>query len=241
LNIYGLIGKTLTHSFSRKYFDEKFAALNLAQNTFELYELQSIADFPKIISPSTKGIAVTIPYKQAVMPFLDEVSEIAEAINAVNCIKVAQGKLIGFNTDYIGFLKSLKPLLQPWHTHALVLGTGGASNAVQYALQQLGIQYKTVSRNAQQSFLTYGELNQEIMAAYTIIINCTPLGTFPEVNTAPTIPYEFVANKHLLYDLVYNPQKTLFLQKGEEQGAAIKNGYDMLVIQAEENWLIWNE
>jgi shikimate dehydrogenase len=241
LNIYGLIGKTLTHSFSKKYFDEKFAALNLAQNTFELYELQSIADFPKIISPSTKGIAVTIPYKQAVMPFLDEVSEIAEAINAVNCIKVAQGKLIGFNTDYIGFLKSLKPLLQPWHTHALVLGTGGASNAVQYALQQLGIQYKTVSRNAQQSFLTYGELNQEIMAAYTIIINCTPLGTFPEVNTAPTIPYEFVANKHLLYDLVYNPQKTLFLQKGEEQGAAIKNGYDMLVIQAEENWLIWNE
>jgi shikimate dehydrogenase len=240
LNIYGLIGKTLTHSFSKKYFDEKFAAQNLAQHTFELYELQSIADFLKIISPSTKGLAVTIPYKQAVMPFLDEVSEIAEAINAVNCIKVAQGKLIGFNTDYIGFLKSLKPMLQPWHTHALVLGTGGASNAVQYALQQLGIQYNTVSRNAQQSFLTYSELNQEIMAAYTIIINCTPVGTFPEVNMAPAIPYEFITNKHLLYDLVYNPQKTLFLQKGEEQGAAIKNGYDMLVIQAEENWAIWN-
>jgi shikimate dehydrogenase len=241
LNIYGLIGKTLTHSFSKKYFDEKFAAENLAQDTFELYELQSIADFPKIILPATKGIAVTIPYKQAVMPYLHEVTEIAQAINAVNCIKIEQGKLLGFNTDYIGFLKSLKPMLQPWHTHALVLGTGGASNAVQYALQQLGIQYKTVSRNAQQSFLTYGELNKEIMAAYTIIINCTPLGTFPEVNTAPAIPYGFVTNKHLLYDLVYNPQKTLFLQKGEQQGAAIKNGYDMLVLQAEENWVIWNE
>jgi shikimate dehydrogenase len=240
LNIYGLIGKSLTHSFSKKYFDEKFAAEYLLQHRFDLYELEHIENLKSVVTENTKGLAVTIPYKQQVIPFLHEIDEIAEIIHAVNCMKIVDGKLIGFNTDYLGFLKSIQPLLKPWHTHALVLGTGGASNAVQFTLQQLGIVYKTVSRNAQESFLTYGEIDKEILATYTIIINCTPLGTFPNVETFPELPYQYISNKHLLYDLVYNPEKTMFLKKGEEQGAALKNGYEMLVLQAEENWRIWN-
>jgi shikimate dehydrogenase len=239
---FGLIGYPLGHSFSKKYFEEKFAKENLQDCSFELYSIENIASFKEIISnnKNLQGLAVTIPHKETVMPFLTEISDAAKAIGAVNCIKIKDGKTIGYNTDVIGFEKSLLPLLQPHHTKALVLGTGGASKAVQYVLKKLGISFLLVSRNKSDDAITYENISAEVLQTHTLIINTTPLGMSPNEEAFPSISYAFISSKHLMYDLIYKPEKTLFLQKGEEQGCVIKNGFEMLVLQAEENWIVWN-
>jgi shikimate dehydrogenase len=242
MKLYGLIGRPLTHSFSKKYFTQKFERENIKECRYQNFELQTIEHLPTILKTHAdlRGLNVTIPYKKDVIPFLDFKNEVVEAIGACNCIKIENGKLHGYNTDVTGFQKSLQTFLKHHHTKALVLGTGGSSGAVQYALQQLGIGYKLVSRQKTENTLTYKELNAAILKEYTIVINTTPLGMFPNINAAPDLPYQFISSNHLLFDLIYNPEKTLFLQKGEEQGATISNGHAMLLLQAEESWRIWN-
>ena len=243
MRLFGLIGYPLTHSFSKKYFTEKFEREGLTDCRFENFSFESIDDFFTLIksNPALEGIAVTIPHKRSVLHFLDDVTGIPEDLPACNCIRIIDGKLYGFNTDYIGFEKSIISLLQPQHQHALVLGNGGATAAIAFALRRLGISYEVVSRKLHSnSSKTYKELNKVIIERSNVIINTTPLGMYPEIDTCPDIPYQFISAQHLLYDLTYNPVKTLFLQKGEERGAAIKNGEEMLVLQAEENWRIWN-
>jgi shikimate dehydrogenase len=238
---YGLIGYPLGHSFSKKYFEEKFATENLQGCSFELFPIEKVEAFTEIIGTNKNlhGLAVTIPHKEAVMYFLTEITDAAKAIGAVNCIKIIDGKTTGYNTDVIGFEKSLLPLLQPHHTIALVLGTGGASKAVQYVLKKLGIPFLLVSRRKTDNTITYENISTEIIQTHTLIINTTPLGMSPKEEGLPNLPYQFLTPKHLLYDLIYKPEKTLFLQKGGEQGCGIKNGFEMLVLQAEENWKIW--
>lgn len=241
--LYGLIGYPLTHSFSKKYFTEKFEREKLADCSYELFPLASVDELPQLISshPSLVGLNVTIPYKQKVLSMLDDRQAIPAAVDACNCIHIKQEKLTGYNTDITGFQKSLQPLLQVHHSQALVLGNGGASAAVQYVLQHLGIAYKVVSRVLHgNSSLTYAELDRDTLEQHSLIINTTPLGMHPHTENCPGIPYQFLSSEHLLYDLVYNPARTLFLQKGEERGAAIKNGEEMLILQAEESWRIWN-
>lgn len=241
MRLFGLIGYPLSQSFSKKYFTEKFLNEGIADATYELFELENIQQFPSLLQKhSLSGINVTIPYKQDVMAYLDELDEEAQAIGAVNCIKVENGKLKGFNTDAPAFERSLKMLLQPFHNKALVLGTGGAAKAVIHVLKKLQIEYVSVSRTKNQGLLTYDELTREVMQDHLLVINCSPLGSYPKVDTAPQIPYQQLTKKHYLYDLVYNPPHTLFLLNGQERGAAIKNGYDMLVGQAELGWKIWN-
>lgn len=241
MRLFGLIGYPLSQSFSKKYFTEKFLNDGIADATYELFELENIQQFPSLLQKhSLSGINVTIPYKQDVMAYLDELDEEAQAIGAVNCIKVENGKLKGFNTDAPAFERSLKMLLQPFHNKALVLGTGGAAKAVIHVLKKLQIECVSVSRTKNQGLLTYDELTREVMQDHLLVINCSPLGSYPKVDTAPQIPYQQLTKKHYLYDLVYNPPLTLFLQNGQERGAAIKNGYDMLVGQAELGWKIWN-
>ncbi len=238
---FGLIGYPLGHSFSKKYFEEKFAKENLQGYSFELFSIEKVEAIKEIIAnnKNLQGLAVTIPHKETVMPLITEISDAAKAIGAVNCIKIKDGKTIGYNTDVIGFEKSLLPLLQPHHTKALVLGTGGASKAVQYVLKKLGISFLLVSRNRSNETITYDDISVEIIETHSLIINTTPLGMSPNEGVFPNIPYAYLSSKHLLYDLIYKPEKTLFLQKGEEQGCIIKNGFEMLVLQAEENWKIW--
>lgn len=237
--LYGLIGYPLSHSFSPAYFNNKFATENIDAR-YDAYAIPSVEDLKTLLQehPQLKGLNVTIPYKEQVLPLLYETDAAAREIGAVNCIKIEVGKLIGYNTDHIGFAESLKPLLQPQHTHALILGTGGAAKAVMYALLQLGIEYKIVSRTG--GDMQYADVDEEIMDKYRLIINTTPLGMYPATDTAPEIPYQYLTKEHLLYDLVYNPEETLFLQKGKQQGATIKNGYEMLILQAEVSWQIWN-
>lgn len=239
---YGLIGFPLSHSFSQKYFTEKFEREKIADAEFVNYSISKIEDVEKIILADNllKGLAVTIPYKKSILPYLDEQSNEVKHIKACNCIKIDNGKKIGFNTDIIGFEKSFIKMLQPHHTKALILGTGGASLAVEFVLKELGIEYLFVSRNASANAITYADLKKEIFHRYNIIINCTPLGTFPNVDDAPELPYQFLNKSNYLFDLVYNPPLTRFLQFGKEAGASFQNGYDMLVLQAEENWEIWN-
>lgn len=245
MKLYGLIGYPLGHSFSKKYFEEKFAREGLSNCAFELFPLKEIGEFKALLSEeeSLHGIAVTIPYKEAVMQFLDEVDPAAQAIGAVNCIRFSKGKLKGCNTDVIGFEQSLLPMLRPHHTKALILGSGGSSKAVKFALAKNNIEYKIVSRspNEQAAAISYKDLDAAIMADYHIIINCTPVGMYPDEHLSPEIPYGLITEKHLLYDLTYKPEKTRFLEQGEDRGASIKNGFEMLVLQAEENWKIWNE
>jgi shikimate dehydrogenase len=238
---YGLIGYPLGHSFSKKYFEEKFAKENLKDCSFELFSIEKIEALKEIITnnKNLQGLAFTIPHKETVIPLLTEISDEAKVIGAVNCIKITEGKTIGFNTDVIGFEKSLLPLLKPFHSKALVLGTGGASKAVQYVLKKLAIPFLLVSRTKTDNVISYDDISEETMQKHTVIINTTPLGMSPNEEGLPNIPYQFLSSKHLLYDLIYKPEKTLFLQKGEEQGCAIKNGFEMLVLQAEENWKIW--
>jgi shikimate dehydrogenase len=239
---FGLIGKTLSHSFSKNYFTQKFAREHIDNCRYDLFELQTIEDLPALLlsNPGLEGLNVTIPYKQEVIPYLDETSDVVEEIGACNCIKIAGGKLKGFNTDVVGFKRSLETHLLPGHDKALILGSGGAARAVQYALKELGIEYKLVSRRKTGEGLGYEDIGEEILKKYSIIINTTPLGMYPNVDDAPPIPYEYVSSRHLLFDLIYNPEKTRFLQKGEAQGARIANGHDMLILQAEESWRIWN-
>lgn len=241
----GLIGFPLGHSFSKKYYLEKFEKENIENIDYDLYPIENIADFPKLYQEDEcfKGFNVTIPHKQAVMTFLDELSEEAEAINAVNCITIERKNgttiLKGYNTDAFGFQNSLEPLLRPHHTKALVFGNGGAAKAVCYVLNKLDISYKIVSRSLNNGDITYDMLDEQLIKEHTLLINCSPLGTFPKIEECPAIPYEFVTDKHLLYDLIYNPEETTFLRKGKERGASTKNGYEMLVLQAEKNWEIW--
>jgi shikimate dehydrogenase len=239
---YGLIGFPLSHSFSKKYFSEKFEKEGLKEHVYDLFPIEAIDKLPQIISshPDLLGLNVTIPYKQQVIPFL-HASHLPAGVNACNCIKILNGKLHGYNTDVAGFENSFSPMLKPWHKSALVLGNGGATLAVVYVLSKLGIDYSVVSRKLHEgSSLTYNQLDKNIIANHPIIINTTPLGTYPNIDECPPIPYEFITDQHYLFDLVYNPSKTLFLKKGEEAGAMVKNGYDMLEIQAEESWKIWN-
>ncbi len=242
----GLLGYPLGHSFSKKYYLDKFQKEQITDVDYDLYPIADIRDFPTLYQQDERfyGFNVTIPHKQAIMSFVDELSEEAEAIQAVNCITIARegdrAYLKGYNTDAIGFEESLKPLLGAQHRKALVLGNGGAAKAVFYVLRKLGIPYLIVSRTKENGDLTYSELDADILKDHQIIINCSPIGTFPKIDEAPQIPYESIGAEHLLYDLIYNPEETLFLRRGKERGAQTKNGYDMLLIQAEKNWEIWN-
>ncbi|PKQ70511.1 shikimate dehydrogenase family protein [Raineya orbicola] len=240
----GLIGFPLTHSFSKKYFQEKFLRENLQDYSYELYPLENIQQFSQLLTqhPELIGLNVTIPYKEQILPFLDEISENAQKIGAINTIAIQNGKKIGYNTDYEGFLVSLQNFLQDEKPKkALILGTGGASKAVQAVLEFLQIPFQLVSRKKGTSLLSYEELTPQIIENASLIINTTPLGMYPETNTYPPLPYESINQKHFLYDLVYNPEFTLFLQKGKARGAKIKNGLEMLYLQAEAAWDIWKE
>ena len=244
MNLYGLIGYPLGHSFSKKYFTEKFEKEGLTGCSFEAFPIPSIEEFPTLLknNPSLKGLSVTIPYKEQVLKFITEFSDEVKYIGAANSIKISGNKLIAYNTDIVGFQQSFIKQLKPTHKKALILGTGGASKAIQYVLQKLNIGFLIVTRSEElkNSFINYKMIDEKIMNEYTIIINCSPVGTFPNETVAPDIPYHLLTSNHYLFDLVYNPLKTLFLQKGEEKKASIQNGYDMLVIQAEESWKLWN-
>jgi len=240
---FGLIGKTLKHSFSKSYFEKKFAGDGIKDCSYENFELQSINEFSKLIenNPELRGLNVTIPYKEEAVQFLQFKSEIVKKTGACNCIKIVNGELHGYNTDVIAFKNSLKKQLQSFHKCALVLGSGGASRAVQYALQQLNIDYLIVSRHKKENQLGYEDVGEDTIKGHQIIINTTPLGMYPNIDHDPPILYNALTPQHLLYDLTYNPLKTKFLQQGEAYGAQIINGYEMLVAQAEESWRIWNE
>ena len=235
---YGIIGFPLLHSFSAKYFNEKFATEHI-EAEYSLYPtgIEDLRLKIKDLLDSLDGFNVTLPYKQAIIPFLDRLDETAQAIGAVNVVY----KRVGYNTDCLGFIESIKPLLRAYDNKALVLGTGGASKAACYGLRKLGITPTLVSRNPKEGQLGYKDLTPEIMAEHTIIVNCTPLGMYPDVSSCPDIPYELITARHLLFDCVYNPDQTLFLQKGKAQGATIQNGIGMLYGQAKEAWGIWSE
>lgn len=242
----GLIGYPLGHSFSKKYYLEKFTKEGITDVNYDLYSMEDIREFEKLFNNKDfYGVNVTIPHKINVLSYLNELSAEANAIQAVNCIQIkhqADGPFLkGFNTDVYGFTESLRPLLENHHKKALILGNGGAAKAVEYALNTLNIEYKFVSRTKTEQNLTYGELTDEILNEYLIIINCSPVGTFPNIEEAPQLTYHFIGERHLLYDLVYNPAETMFLKKGKINGAKVKNGLEMLELQAEKNWEIWNK
>jgi len=242
MKVYGLIGYPLSHSFSKGFFAEKFQREGITGCVYENFPLTSISELPALLErKDLYGINVTIPYKEAVLPFLDEFSPAAEQIKAVNCIRLQAGKRKGFNTDVIGFKRSLLPLIKPHHTHALVLGTGGAAKAVMFVLETLNIPFTVVSRSAQPGTVAYEAVDAAVIEMHTIIINTSPVGMYPQTDAAPALPYETITRHHLLYDLIYNPAETLFLQKGAAKGAVTKNGHEMLVLQAEASWEIWNE
>jgi shikimate dehydrogenase len=239
----GLLGKNISYSFSKAYFKKKFENEKISNISYENFDIQDIALFPSIIknTEGLKGMNVTIPYKEVVMPFLDKINKKAEAIGAVNTIKVTKkGKLVGYNTDCYGFKKTLTPHLKPHHQKALILGTGGASKAIAYTLKNLNIEYYYVSRKASKDVsYTYETLSEDIIKDHQIIINCTPLGTFPNIEDCPKIPYNGVTKNHILYDLIYNPEETKFLKLGKQKQATIINGLKMLEFQAEKSWSIW--
>jgi shikimate dehydrogenase len=242
---YGLIGNPLKHSFSKVFFNDKFREENIDAQYIN-FEIPFIREITSIIknNPQLKGLNVTIPYKEQVIPFLDQLSENARLTGAVNVIKIDRNKgkvkLTGFNSDIIGFKESVEPLLQTHHKQALILGTGGAAKAVYYGLKQLGIVTTYVSRGKKSvNTLNYNELSKSIVEAYTIIVNCTPVGMWPAVDESPDIPYQWLNEQHLLYDLLYNPDSTLFMKKGAEQGATVKNGLEMLLLQAFASWEFW--
>lgn len=236
----GLIGYPLSHSFSPSYFQKKFEDLGLENCEYKAYPIATIAEVESIFDLGVTGLNVTIPYKEAILPYLDELSEEAFEIGAVNTIMIRNGRKYGYNTDIYGFEHSLLELLKDCRPEkALILGTGGAAKAVEYTLKGLGIMPNNVSRKS--GFLNYEELDSNIMDAHKLIVNTTPLGMYPNVDRCPNLPYRALSDDHFLYDLVYNPEKTLFLKKGAEQGAFIKNGHDMLILQAEKAWTIWNQ
>lgn len=249
MDTYGLIGYPLGHSFSKGHFTRLFEEerLDAEYKNFEIASIDNLATILKEES-TLQGFNVTIPYKEQIMPLLNEIDPPAKAIGAVNVVKVTHHeggiRLKGYNTDVLGFAHSIAPLLMPHHTHALILGTGGASKAVDYALREMGLETCFVSRNPSatpdRTILSYADLSPEVMALHTVIVNTTPLGMYPKVDQCPPIDYTLLTAKHLLYDVVYNPTKTLFLQRGEEAGAKICNGMAMLLGQAEAAWEIWN-
>jgi shikimate dehydrogenase len=243
---YGLIGYPLTHSFSKRYFTQKFEQEKI-DSTYENFEIDNISKFTEIIinNPELVGLNVTIPYKELVIPFLDELNESAREIGAVNTVKITRSgsniHLKGFNTDTFGFETSLKPLLKEHHKKALILGTGGASKALKYVLRKLGIEFISASiEDLKENEIRYEAIDEKMMSERLLIINATPLGTYPKVETFPNIPYKLIAEKHLLFDLVYNPEVTQFMAKGLENGATVKNGYEMLLQQALKSYEIWN-
>jgi shikimate dehydrogenase len=241
---FGLLGRNISYSFSKGYFTDKFNNENFEGCTYENFDIQEIDSFTEILKNSTdlKGLSVTIPYKQAVLPFLDKLSKKAALIGAVNTIKITKkGKLKGYNTDYYGFKKALEPLLQPHHKKALILGTGGASKGVAFALDELDIAYTFVSREAKENAIDYDRINATTFDNNQIIINATPVGTSPNTEAFPLLPYEHFTANHIAFDLIYNPAETQFLKKAKAGGAQIKNGLDMLVFQAEKAWKIWTK
>ena len=278
MTAYGLIGYPLGHSFSRKFFTEKFEKEGIDAQYLN-FEIPSIEEFPEIIknNPELRGLNVTIPYKQQVMQYLDEISEEAKAIGAVNVVRIERpspqpspimgretmrnagnkpdglpikgdmseglrGSLIGYNSDVIGFVESIRPLLKAHHKKALILGTGGASKAIRYGLEKkLGMKTLFVSRNAREGMITYEEVTAEVLKEYEVIVNCSPVGMYPHVDECPALPYEAMNENNLLYDLVYNPLETLFMKKGAEQGATVKNGLEMLHLQAIASWKFWEK
>lgn len=242
---YGLIGFPLKHSFSKSYFNEKFQSEGIDAEYIN-FEIASVNELPAIIgeNPDLQGLNVTIPYKEKVIPFLDEVDKAAIPIGAVNVIKIIRQKnkvrLVGFNSDVIGFTRSIEPLLEEDHKKALVLGSGGAAKAIFHGLKSLGLEPVYVTRSSKPGMLLYEELTPEIMATHKVIVNCTPVGMYPHVDECPAIPYDCLTPGHLLYDLLYNPDTTLFMKKGTERGAMVKNGLEMLLLQAFAGWEIWN-
>jgi shikimate dehydrogenase len=238
---FGLIGHPLTHSFSQKYFREKFSRENIADCDYELFPISSIQQFPDLIksNPDLPGLNVTIPYKEAVIPFLDKLTDEARAIGAVNCIKINDGKLTGFNTDVYGFEISLQKILSQKPQQAFILGTGGSSKAVAYVLKKLHIPFVFVSRTAKVNSIGYNEIVSNLKES-NLFINCSPVGMHPNENEMPLIPFEKLSDKDIFFDLIYNPAETLLLKKAAEKGAIIKNGLEMLELQAEKSWEIWN-
>jgi shikimate dehydrogenase len=244
MKLYGLIGYPLGHSFSKKYFTEKFSKEGITDCEYDNFSIPDIEELKQVLSehPQLCGFNITIPHKQAVLSFLDDSTHLPEGLSACNCVKIEAGKLIGYNTDVAGFEQSLSPLLNSNHKKALILGNGGAAEAVKFVLNKLQIGFKVVSRRLHDDTnLLYRDLDDNKIKDHLLIVNTTPIGTFPKAEECPDIPYQSITTNHYLFDLVYNPAKTLFLQKGEERGAIIKNGSDMLQIQAEESWKIWNE
>ncbi|CAN5118694.1 shikimate dehydrogenase [soil metagenome] len=242
MKTYGVIGYPLSHSFSKKYFTEKFRKENLSDCTFEVFEIPSIDDLAGLIQsqPGIIGCSVTIPYKEKIIPLLSQADEVVQKTGACNSIKIKDGKIIGFNTDIFGFEASLIKKLNTHHNDALILGRGGAAKAVAFVLEKLRINFTFVERIKKEDSLCYADLTEDIIAAHPLIINTTPLGMYPNIETCPDIPFTAVSPQHYLFDLTYNPDKTLFLQKGEHAGAAIQNGYEMLILQAEKSWELWN-
>ena len=246
--LYGLIGYPLGHSFSRAYFKKKFAHEGIDADYLN-FELQSVDALPSLLDQyqTLRGLNVTIPHKQNIIPLLDELSAEARSIGAVNVVKIMREKnnakpyLKGFNSDIIGFMESIRPLLMPHHKRALVLGTGGASKAICRGLEMLGLQWKYVSRRKLDGHFTYADLTGDLLDQYKVIVNCTPLGMSPRTDCCPELPYNALTPDHLLYDLVYNPEITLFMRNGRRYGAVVKNGLEMLHLQAEASWRFWNE
>ncbi|RZL51145.1 MAG: shikimate dehydrogenase [Pedobacter sp.] len=246
MRTFGLIGFPLSHSFSKKFFSEKFEAEQITACRYELFPIAHADEIKDLIAsnPSLCGLNVTIPHKLNVMPFLNDIDRAAQEIGAVNCIAIDQKGdlpvLKGYNTDAYGFAESLKPLLEKQHQKALIFGDGGAAKAVKYVLDQLGISYLVVVRNPAPNAILYSAVTEQVLSEHKLLINTTPLGMLPNLNSYPVIPYQYVTPQHLAYDLVYNPEKTVFLEKAKEQGAKIKNGLEMLYLQAERSWYIWN-
>lgn len=242
MRLYGLIGHPLSHSFSPAYFKEKFKREDIYA-TYKAFDLPQIESFFGLLSqyPSLKGLNVTIPYKEQIIPYLDFLTPLAQEVSAVNTIQFLNNKLIGHNTDVVGFTNSLRPLLTAQHRTALIFGTGGASKAIQVALKHLEIEFTVVSRSTCDRTISYAQLNEEIIAENLILINTTPVGTYPDVNQELSIPYKGITATHIAFDLIYNPAKTAFLNLAQEQGATIKSGLEMLHLQAEASWKIWNQ
>jgi shikimate dehydrogenase len=243
----GLIGKSLSHSFSKSYLEEKFIKENKSDFLYTNFDLENLDTFPELVlKHHLSGLNVTKPYKESVIPFLNELDVTAKEIGAVNCIKISWENdtpyLKGYNTDYYGFAQSIKPFLEPIHQKALILGTGGASKAIAYALKNVGVDfyYVTTGEKKAANYFHYSELNEYVLNAFKLIVNCTPLGMYPKTDVCPEIPFQYLTAEHLLYDLIYNPEESLFLQRGKAQGAVTINGLNMLKLQADKAWEIWH-
>ncbi|MCM5664154.1 shikimate dehydrogenase family protein [Galbibacter mesophilus] len=242
--LFGLLGKNISYSFSKGYFTEKFKELGISDtHTYVNFDLKEVSEIEKVLAekPNTVGFNVTIPYKEAIIPYLSDIDKKAKEIGAVNVVKVTEDGLKGYNTDVDGFENSIKPHLKSSHKNALILGTGGASKAVKYALENMGMQCTYVSRTASEGKISYESLSKEVMEKNLVIVNCTPLGTHPNIELRPAIPYEFITDEHLVFDLIYNPSQTTFMKLAEENGAFALNGHEMLKLQAEKAWEIWND